>query len=117
MKTRSPWMMCRITATAALLAPGELPGLALGGDGRGDDHLHGMHLADGADAERGHRLTQRADEVLGAMHRLGRAEQDLLQRQPLADLDSRAAWERRRWGGHAPVEATAGSLERTGEGR
>ena len=48
----------------ALLAAGELPGLALGGDRRRDDHLDLVHLADGARAERRHRLAQRADEVL-----------------------------------------------------
>ena len=71
-----------------------------------------VHLADRARAEGRHRLAQRADEVLGAVGRLRRAEQDLLERQALADPDPRAARQRRRGGRHAPVEAEAGSLER-----
>ncbi len=100
-----------------LLPPGELPGLALGGDRRGDDHGHVVHLPNRARAERRHRLAQRAGEVLRPVRRLGRAEQDLLEGQPLADADPRSARQGRRRCRHAPVEAPARCLEGRGEWR
>src|SRR6187431_3740624 len=100
-------MMCVIVrASGALLAAGELPGLALGCDRWRDDHLYVVHLADRARPEGRHRLSQGADEVLRAVGRLGGAEEDLLERQALADPDPGPARERWRRGGHPPVVAT-----------
>src|SRR3989304_2572357 len=49
------------------LGQAQLPGLALGFDGRGDDHLHLAHVSEGlssADAQGG---VESADEVLGTV--------------------------------------------------
>ena len=56
-----------------------LPGLAFGGDGRGDDHFRLVHLLDGGGTAETHCRAQGTDEVLVAMSCRGRAEEYLFQ--------------------------------------
>ena len=74
---------------------------------RGRRRAQPLHVGDRPGAERGHRLAERADEVLRAVGHGRRAEQDLLERAHGPDLDPRAPRQRRRGRGHAPVRRRA----------
>src|SRR5438067_6625587 len=91
--------------------------LALAGDGRGDDDLRLLKLLDRGVATGGHRELEGPEEVHRAVVDLGRAEQDLPEGPPGTGGHPDTS----RQGGveacHAPVVATAGGLERPGEGR
>src|SRR5205085_1415353 len=84
---------------------GLLEGLALRRDRRGDHHLDVLELRDLTRAAHAERRTQRAGEVLRAIVHARGPEQDLPERRPRADVHSRAAWQVRIGGRHAPVEA------------
>src|SRR2546422_8389273 len=86
--------------------------LALAGDGRGDDDLRLLELLDRGVPAGGHRELEGTEEVHRAVVDLGRAEEDL----PEGPRGARGHSHPPREGGvearHAPVVATAGSLDR-----
>src|SRR5205814_7753000 len=99
--TAAVWL--RLLAHAHVL--GLLKHLALRGDRRRDHQLDVLELRDVARAAHDKRRTQRAGEILRAIVDPRRAEQDLAQRRPGADLDPRAAREVGIGRRHAPVES------------
>ena len=92
------------------LLPAQLPGLALGDDRRGVDDLHVVHVRNRPCTERGHRLPQRAHEVLGPVGDVRRSVEDLVERPDGPHPDPCPARQDRRRRGHAPVRALAGRL-------
>src|SRR5256885_9728866 len=112
-RTAAVWL--RLLAHAHVL--GLLKHLALRGDRRRDHQLDVLELRDVACAAHAKRRTQRAGEILRAVVDPRRAEQDLAQRRPGADLDPRAAREVGIGRRHAPVESLRRRLFRASEGR
>jgi hypothetical protein len=111
----------RRAATPSALGIGvsgsRVPGLALAGDARRVDHLDPLHRADVARAEGGHRLAQRADEVLRAVGDDAGPSRIFSSEPAVPDADARAARQRRRGSGHAPVGAPTGRLLRARQRR
>src|SRR4029453_4503290 len=93
---------------AQLLGP--LEDLPFRLDGRGDDQLRLLKLADVHGAHRSHAGPDRAHEVQGAVLGEGGAEEDLLERAGDPDADAGAARQVRVRGGHAPVIAASRRL-------
>src|SRR5207237_3552042 len=89
--------------------------LALTGDGRGDDDLRLLELLDRGVATGGHRELEGTEEVHRAVVDLGRAEQDLPEGPRGARGHPDPPRERGVEARHAPVVATAGRLDCTGE--
>src|SRR2546430_4922232 len=114
-RTVSNWgasMWC-LAAHAAVRAA--LEALALGLQGGSHHDLGLLELLDRLVAGGRHRRAQGAEQVEGAVVLVGGADEDLVERPPLAGVHTRAAGkvgvERR----HAPVEPAAGRLVRAGE--
>src|SRR5690606_5805820 len=82
-----------------------------------DDDLNALELLELGVAGRGHRPSQRTDQVHGAVGQLRGPEQDLLQRADHADLDAGAARQLVVVRFHTPVEPVAGRLGGTGQRR
>src|ERR687892_1021673 len=94
-----------------------LEDLAFGLDRGRDDQLRLLQLADAPGADRAHAGPDGADEVQGAVLGERRAEQDLLQRAGHPYPDPGAARQVGVRGGHAPVIAAPGRLDRARERR
>src|SRR5260370_31315945 len=91
--------------------------LALAGDGRGDHDLRLLELLDRGVAAGGHRELEGTEEVHRAVVDLGRAEEDLPEGPRGARDHPHPPRQRGVEARPAPVVATAGSLDRPGEGR
>src|SRR5699024_6623236 len=103
----SRWSRCAL--------PWELLPVVVGRVG-GDDDLDPLELLEVGVAGRGHRPTQGADEVDGAVGRVAGAVEDLLEGADRAHAHALAARQLRVVGLRAPVPAAPGRLLGTGEG-
>src|SRR5512132_258774 len=94
-----------------------LEALAFGLQRGGNHHLGLLELLDRLVPGGGHRRAQGAEQVQGAVVLVGRADEDLVERAPLAGVHARAARQVGMEGRHPPVETAARRLVRTGERR